>query len=284
MWRRKPRQEPGDDTDLIQLFKRDTKRAWDLFLERYADAIFGQLRGMGFDYDDAMDRFVYVCEKLSEDDCRRLRSVRFAGQHGELVPWVRTVVKNLCVSWAWSQDGRKRLFKSIQNLSKLDQRVFELYYWRGFSPAEVEEQLRREAMTVAPGEVFESLERVISSLSANRLWRLASNLLRARRSPSFEELSELAGVRIEPVASGPSPEEEAVAREARAWLESSLSSLTPRERLVIQLRFEQALTLAEIARTVGSSQTEVRRAIATGLERLRAQIPNAAQDLSVGSE
>ncbi len=274
--------EGRDDAGLIELFARDTKRAWDLFIERYADAIFGQLRGMGFDYDDAMDRFVYICEKLAEDDCRRLRSIRFAGQHGEMVPWVRTVVKNLCINWAWSQDGRKRLFKPIERLSKLDQRVFELYFWGGLTPLAAEEQLRREAFfEVADGTVFDALDRVIASLSVNHLWKLASGLLRARKAASFEQLSELAGVQIEAVESGPNPEESAAAAQQRSWLGRGLASLESRHRLVVQLRFEQALTLADIGRTLALSEREVKKLLDASLERLRKQIPRAPQNLSV---
>ena len=94
------------DTDLVGLSATEPQRAWDFFIERYAGLVLATLQGMGFDQDEAMDRFVFVCEKLCEGRFRRLRSVRFAGNRGELVPWIRTVVKNLAVSWAWSISDR----------------------------------------------------------------------------------------------------------------------------------------------------------------------------------
>lgn len=56
------------DTELLMLFHRDPQRAWELFIEKYADPLFSYLHNLGFNYDQAMDRFVYICEKLCEQD------------------------------------------------------------------------------------------------------------------------------------------------------------------------------------------------------------------------
>ncbi len=108
------------DTDLLTLFRCDPQQAWKLFIDRYADFIFSHLHTSGFNYDQAMDRFVYVCEKLCEQDFRKLRMIRYAGRSGDLTPWLRKVIKNLCINWAWSAEGRRRLFKSVERLSPRD--------------------------------------------------------------------------------------------------------------------------------------------------------------------
>ena len=56
------------DTELLTVFHNHAERAWEIFIERYADVILSHLRSLGFDYDQAMDRFVYVCEKLCEQN------------------------------------------------------------------------------------------------------------------------------------------------------------------------------------------------------------------------
>jgi DNA-directed RNA polymerase specialized sigma24 family protein len=176
------------DAELLALFADSPQRAWGLFLERHAGAMLAMLRGLGFDRDQAMDRFVYVCEKLSEDDFRRLRSVRRLGQRSELTPWLRAVVRNLCVNWAWSLEGRRRLLKSIGRLSELDRRVFQLHFWNGRAPSEIFEHLRctyRHDLSLL--DVFESLERILSRLSRKKLWRLVTALARRQRPLSLDD-------------------------------------------------------------------------------------------------
>jgi RNA polymerase sigma-B factor len=58
--------------------------------------------------------------------------------------------------------------------------------------------------------------------------------------------------------------------EDRATLSRLLSSVTPREREVLRLRFEEDLTQAEIGEQIGVSQMQVSRIIRQSLSRLRA--------------
>jgi RNA polymerase sigma-B factor len=58
--------------------------------------------------------------------------------------------------------------------------------------------------------------------------------------------------------------------EQRATLEHLMRSITPREREVLRLRFEQDLTQAEIGERIGVSQMQVSRIIRQSVARLRA--------------
>jgi RNA polymerase sigma-B factor len=58
--------------------------------------------------------------------------------------------------------------------------------------------------------------------------------------------------------------------EDRATLDSLMQAITPREREVLRLRFEQDLTQAEIGERIGVSQMQVSRLIRQSLARLRA--------------
>jgi RNA polymerase sigma-B factor len=58
--------------------------------------------------------------------------------------------------------------------------------------------------------------------------------------------------------------------EERAILEPLLARITPRERLVLQLRFAEDLTQAEIGERIGVSQMQVSRLIRQALVRMRA--------------
>jgi RNA polymerase sigma-B factor len=56
--------------------------------------------------------------------------------------------------------------------------------------------------------------------------------------------------------------------EAGAALAPMLSALTPRERMIIDMRFEDGLSQSEIADDLGISQTQVSRLIRRALEKL----------------
>ena len=59
------------------------------------------------------------------------------------------------------------------------------------------------------------------------------------------------------------------AAEDRATLERLMRSITPRERVVLKLRFEDDLTQAEIGERIGVSQMQVSRIIRQSIARLR---------------
>ena len=262
---------PGlSDTEVLRLFHEDAAGAWRLFIDRYADLMFAALRGMGFDYDQAMDRFVYICEKLCEDDFRRLKTVRYAGQRGDLTPWVRQVVKNLSVNWLWSVEGRRRLLKPIAQLPMNDQIVFELYFWKGLSPPEIYEELRvRRFPDLDPGGVYDALERIFAQLSQKKLWRLMSNMARRRRVVSLDETDEEAGLRIDPPDLRANPENTLVQKEAEERLVGARAALSPREQLVIQLRFEECLAFKAIADILRLEEYVVKTMLKDILDKLR---------------
>jgi RNA polymerase sigma factor (sigma-70 family) len=257
------------DEEILLLFHSDPERAWRPFIDRYADAVYTELRRMGFDYDQAMDRFVYVFEKLAENDYRRLKTVRFAGRSGDLTPWLSKVVRNLCVNWAWSEHGRRRLLKPIARLSRRDQRVFELYFWRGMPPTLIHEQLQLEHDRIAFVEVLDALERIFARLSQKKLWRLLSNLARHRAAVSLDEPAGETGLTLDPADTRADPEQSLLDQEAAERMDRALADLTPRERLVVQFRYEEGLGLTEIAGMLHIDRRTVARMLDEVLDKLR---------------
>lgn len=260
------------DDELLALFSKEPLRAWQFFLDRYADLLFRHLQRLGFDYDEAMDRFTYVCEKLSENEFRRLKSVRHTGKRGELTPWLRTVVDRLSISWLWSVAGRKRLFRSIEGLSEFAQRVFELHFRKGMTPGEIHEQLRVELQRdVSLAEVFEALETVFARLSPNKIWRLLSQLSRSQGTMSIEGLGDEEGgaAWLELAAPEADPEEALLRREESDRAKRLLDRLEVRDRLIIRLRFDDSLATAQIAELLRVDEKEVRASLRASLSFLR---------------
>ncbi len=260
---------PLPDAELLALFATEPDRAWRLFIDRYADMIFSYLQRLGFDYDQAMDRFLYVCEKLCEQDFRRLKTIKYTGRSGDLTPWIRKTVKNLSINWAWSVEGRKRLLKPIQRLPAREQRIFELYFWKGLSPSRIHEQLRLEHHELDMVEVLDALERIFSLLSRKKLWRLMSNLASARGEVSLDEIDEETGLGLEAVSERANPEEALLEKEAEERISSALDGLSTRERLAIEFRYTEAMAVKDVAAMLGLSEREVKNSLKSALNKLR---------------
>lgn len=259
------------DTDLLKLFQDNPQHAWSLFCDKYSDFIYTCLRCAGFDYDAAMERFVYIFEKLCEDDFRRFKTIKYAGNEGDLTPWLRQVVKNLCVNWAWSETGRKRLFGFVAEMPPREQRVFQLYFWQGQTPFEIYETLRLEHdKTVKSVDVFDALEAIFERLSEKKLWRLMSNLSRMRKTLSLDGEDEDGNFFIEPIdQNAASAEENLQKKEVFAQLKSALETLSVREKLVVQFRYEETMTLSEIAKMLGWEERETTNLHKSAIYKLR---------------
>jgi RNA polymerase sigma-B factor len=105
-------------------------------------------------------------------------------------------------------------------------------------------------------------EQVLDAFEAAGAYRATS--LDAPRGPSDESPGETLA------DSYGSQEEGFDLVEHRATLEPLLESITPRERMVLRLRFAEDLTQAEIGARIGVSQMQVSRIIRQALARLRA--------------
>src|SRR4051812_3481547 len=121
-----------DESFLERLRSRDPHDAWVEFLENYSALIFQVSRHFESDLDRASDCFQFVCQKLSENQFRRLLSFKAHGP-ATFSTWLRAVVRNLCLDWRRKEFGRQRRFRSISRLSIFDQELFGCVYERRMS-------------------------------------------------------------------------------------------------------------------------------------------------------
>jgi RNA polymerase sigma-B factor len=70
--------------------------------------------------------------------------------------------------------------------------------------------------------------------------------------------------------------------EDRATIDQLMRSITPREREVLRLRFEQDMTQAEIGEVIGVSQMQVSRLIRQAVARLRLAAAQSGQSAALG--
>ncbi len=269
------------DTDLLALFNREPERAWQVFTHKYSDLIFSALQRLGFDYDEAMDRFVFIFEKLSEQNFRRLKAIRHTGSQGEITPWLLTVVQNLSVSWLRSVEGRKRILKSIARLTKHDRRVFELYFWKGYSPSLIVEHIKLEGTDTELSGVLESLERIFTVLTDKKRWRLLSNLLKTSRNVSLDASDEETGISLQLPDPEADPEEKSIEKEAQERMQQAIQSLSTEEQLLIQLRYVDGASLKQLSSIFHSTEKSIQDRVATVIQKLRQRLEPRGTQLSV---
>jgi RNA polymerase sigma-B factor len=146
-----------------------------------------------------------------------------------------------------------RVPRDLQELAlRVDRAVTRLSLGKRHSPS-----IGEIAHTVGASE-----EQVLEALEAAGAYRAGS--LDAPRSNSGEEAGESVADTLGQDESGFRRAEE------RATLEPLLARISPRERVVLELRFGEDLTQAEIGERIGVSQMQVSRLIRQALSRLRA--------------
>ena len=257
------------DELLEQLCSRDSHEAWSAFLEQYASLILQVIRHFKGDGDDSADCFQFVCERLCEDRFRRLRRFKRPGP-ARFSTWLRAVIRNLCLDWQRKQFGRRRLFSSIDRLSELDQAVFRCVHEREASEQETLIFLAPRFPQLTVGLLAESVERINGALTKNQNW-----LLRARSATAARRPNDTSAIHehAEVVDSRANPEVLAIIAERTTMLHRSLRRLSKQERLLIRLRFEEELTLEQIAKLLGLGNAQrVDRHIKQILSALRLEL------------
>lgn len=234
---------------LPTLVGRDVESAWDGFLREYASIVLQVVQLFERDQDRIDDCFVFACQQLRSQRMRRLRKFDVTGL-ASFATWLRAVVRNLCLDWRRKRFGRPRLFRSIARLPELDQEVFRCTYDRRLTENETLHTLQPLFPCLTSGEVAESRVRIEQNLSPQQSWLLAS------RYPRLESLSgsrddDTAYPDRDPADPAPDPENEATAAEEIWALGGALSRLSNPQRLLIRLRFEQGLSLEQIATVTG---------------------------------
>jgi RNA polymerase sigma factor (sigma-70 family) len=228
--------------------KQTAKPAWTFFVQRYSGLLLQTIQELESDYDQVLDRYLYVCQKLAERDCKRLLAFKRGGER-EFAAWLRAVTRNLCIDYLRQQQGRRRLPRAIARLPALDQEVFEAAFWQGHNATETHALLGTYHPELRFSQVLESLERIQAVLQPWQMQKvLAQKPVPIPVSPvsrSGEDLLE----QVPDERTG--PEEDVLLREKAKLLQNAIAGLPAPARLLLRLRFELGLTLQEIARLSG---------------------------------
>jgi RNA polymerase sigma factor (sigma-70 family) len=239
--------------------------AWQTFLRKYSSLILHIVRRHEADESRVMDIYLFVCDKLSESDFRRLRKFKSDGS-ATFSTWLTTVTRNLCVDWHRSVHGRNRPSAITSRLSDLENFVFRELYEEGTTKAECLNSLPEEFSHVTAHDLKAINARIHTLLTPARRWKLMN------QGPAVVPLDDVSGIDTSRLDTGAddSPRAEAISAEQTAGLERAIAGLDVDERLAIRLRFQEDLSFDQIAQALGiSSKYRVRALINGALSKLR---------------
>lgn len=198
-------------------------------------------------YEHHRDRlhecYLYICEKLSDNGFRRVLSFQPEGS-ASFRSWLNVVIANLCIDWRRQCQGRVRPFKSIARLSAFDQMVFKYSFQQGLSLQACLASMQAHFPDLNELRLVSAVSRLNQALTPRQHWFLST---RQTKSVSLDQ-AEAGGSSLEPVEPGPGPEQATAQSQAKDSLHQALAQLSPRQRLLIKLRYQQELSLKEVAR------------------------------------
>lgn len=257
---------------------RDADEAWDRFLDEHASLLLQVVHLFTHDEDQVHDCFVFVCEKLRQDDLRKIRKFTPGGA-ASFPTWLRAVTRNLCLDWLRAVHGRPRPYRSIKRLPQLEREIFRAVHMQKLTESEAFNSVRVLYPSLGWSGFRDCLVRIEEALSGHQSWLLTTSspsLLSLSSSPR-DPLGHESDTEIPD--SGHDPEEDAARHEYLDALQRALESLTKKERLVLRLRFEQELTLEQIARlTRLDGAREAQAVIGNALGAMRDEIASVLGD------
>jgi RNA polymerase sigma factor (sigma-70 family) len=237
----------GPIKDLLeQLSSGRADSAWTEFLKRYSPLILHVARQYESDHGRAIDCFSYACEQLSDNGFRRLLNYRPDGP-ARFRTWLTAVAVNLCIDWRRKQVGRYRPIAAVARLPKLDQLVYRCIYVRGMTRRQCLHAIELKFPGLTDQQISEINGRLFSLLTSQQRWQLSS---RKGESVPLDDAPEMDQdeAALQPEEPGPGPDALAQMEQDRTMLEAALSRLQPRQRLLLRLRYQENLTLDEVAR------------------------------------
>ena len=247
----------------------DPGAAWAEFIDCYSPLILTMARQFEYEQDRQAECYLYVCEKLCTDGFRRVLKFNTRGE-ASFKTWLGTVVFNLCVDWHRREFGRAVLVPAISALPKFDQSVYRLRFEQGLGLQDCLQSLQDDFPDLTAQHLSDSLARIHTALTPRQRWKLSVSARRRQQG---------LGDRLDPsdlpdtVAE---PEDQACEDEAKNILEQALDRLSRDQRLALELRYIQGMTLLQVAEVLGLGDPfRARRLIQAALDELARHVPES---------
>lgn len=255
---------------LAALSSAERELVWCAFLDHHSGLIYHVVESFDRDPDHRGNCFLFVCEQLAANDFRRLRKFDQGGR-ASFSTWLCAVVRNLCLDWHRKENGRHRVFGFVARRSATDQLLFELVFRRGLPAEEARQELSRRGVELSFAAVEERICKLRRCLSSRQLWLLSSGntVLQSLEGEAEQSYT------FEPTDPSPDPEALVALQETHKHVSAALASLSESDRLLIRMRYQEGLTLQQVAKLVGLKDAQ------TADRRLRDIIDHLRQALGV---
>ena len=234
----------SDQTNTRRLLHRlnssDAGTAWAEFIDRFSPLIMHAVRQFEFEQDRANDCYLFVFERLSDNGFRRLLKFDTSGK-ARFSTWLTAVVYNLCVDWHRHEYGRAQMIPAISALPALERCVYKLHF---------EQAMDREACFQTLSDEFPDLERTELSAAITQVFRVLTPRQRWQLNLRHhrKQLHRGSSTDVETLSTqSPDPDRESQSAERRDMIEAAMAALEPEQRLVLNLRYVEGVTLSKIA-------------------------------------
>lgn len=234
--------EPSVEDILHRLNSADAGPGWAEFLDHYSGLIMSTANQFEYQQDRSNECFSYVCEKLVDDEFRRLLKYNTSSPCS-FRTWLGTVVFNLCVDWHRHEYGRATLLPAISALPAFDQAVYHLAIEQGLDKETTFQALQADFPDLTRDLLVSSIERVYALLTPRQRWQIT---VRHRRRKHAARNSGANRVEFLPDP-GIGPEQETQKQQDLDRLQKALAQLPSKQRLLLSLRFQEGLSLKKIA-------------------------------------
>jgi len=273
-------EEQRADAAFLRLVARDPEAAWEQFLTRYAQVLHGVIRLFADSYDQRMDLFVFVSEKLREDRMRRVGSYSFRPEKPcRFRSYLAVVVRNLALDFIRASHGRYRPFKRIAGLNGTDRLIFDYHLKERRPLADVRHLLEaRHGVRLDPAELARRSARIEGALSPSQRWRLLSRVWAGRNPLPVDPVdgaTTATGGGLALRSTKRSPEAALDSKSARAAVRDALAEVEPRKRLALALRYKDGLKIREIARVMRATEKQVEHWLREGTATIRERLVNS---------
>jgi len=240
-----------ENSRFMQLFSRDGDQAWRNFLDQYSSMILRCIHARIRQYDDVMQVYISICEKLSAHNYRVMK--QFQGRRkSKLSTWLVVIIRSHCADWYRTRMGRKRYFRSLQKLPSIHRLAYKYYYWENLNAGEIEEKLK--AISTGKFIGHKDISRILASvnraLGSQNIWRSSvSNRFGLIHPARFDEeiLSHGHPGAEKRLCAMSSTERNCLIRESAAAMENILSFLNRDEKLMLRLFYWENKTAKSIA-------------------------------------
>lgn len=227
---------------LHRLNSADAGFAWAEFIDRYAQLIMNTAAQVEFEEDRINECFLFVCEKLNDDGFRRLLKFNTRGA-AKFSTWLGSVVFNLCVDWHRREYGRVRLLPAIAALPAFDQCVYHLVVEQGMNKEACYQKLKPDYPDLERVSVANALSRIYMLLTPHQRWQIS--VRNRRRKPTGVNWPKDQVDRFPDPGLG--PDKQLQRQQELETLRKALANLPANQRLLLQLRFQEGLSLKKIA-------------------------------------